>query len=357
MSLPRFSTFEFRVSLCLLLFGMAGCGGGGGTTPIPIGNPVPQVNSLSPSSATVGGAGFNLTVNGSGFVTTSVVRWNGSDRPTTFLSNVQLRAAIPDTDIAAVGSAQVTVFNPSPGGGVSAAATFSINPPPVLTITTTSLPATTGGKAYDFTLDTVGGSGPLTWGITAGSLPGGLTLDAATGRIFGTAAPASNQVFAFTVQATDSAAPPQTDTQDLSILVRSAPLGNNNICTPGSTAGTTQLSNGTIRASISPYSDVDVYSFQGTLGAQVTIEIFSQRLDLDSDPLTQESFLDSVIELLDTNCAALALNDDIDPGIILDSRILNFALTSSGTFYIRVRDFRGDGRPDFIYDLRLTGAN
>ena len=28
-----------------------------------------------------------------------------------------------------------------------------------------------------------------------------------------------------------------------------------------------------------------------------------------------------------------------------------------GTYYIRVSDLRGDGRPDFIYDLSLSGAD
>ncbi|MCC6417835.1 MAG: hypothetical protein IT429_06250, partial [Gemmataceae bacterium] len=47
-------------------------------------NPIPAVSSLSPSSAAAGGPGFTLTVNGSGFVAGSTVRWAGADRPTTF---------------------------------------------------------------------------------------------------------------------------------------------------------------------------------------------------------------------------------------------------------------------------------
>ena len=40
-------------------------------------NPATDFGSLSPSSATAGSEGFTLTVNGSGFISTSVVRWNG----------------------------------------------------------------------------------------------------------------------------------------------------------------------------------------------------------------------------------------------------------------------------------------
>ncbi len=64
---------------------------------------------------------------GSVFVNGAVVRWNGAARPTTFVSDTQLTAAIPATDLAAAGTASVTVFNPAPGGGESGAATFTIN--------------------------------------------------------------------------------------------------------------------------------------------------------------------------------------------------------------------------------------
>jgi hypothetical protein len=57
-------------------------------------NPVPVLTTVSPTSATVGGAAFTLTVNGSGFVTGSIVRWNGAARRT-FATNRQLTAAIP----------------------------------------------------------------------------------------------------------------------------------------------------------------------------------------------------------------------------------------------------------------------
>ncbi|MBI3106688.1 MAG: hypothetical protein HYY95_14160, partial [Candidatus Rokubacteria bacterium] len=89
-------------------------------------NPVPAVSSLDPSSAPAGSSGFTLTVNGSDFVSTSIVRWNGSDRSTTFVSSGQLQAAIPAGDIASEGTAAVSVFTPPPGGGVSNALTFTI---------------------------------------------------------------------------------------------------------------------------------------------------------------------------------------------------------------------------------------
>ena len=91
------------------------------------GNPVPTITGLNPSSATPGGGGFTLTVNGTNFISSSVVRWKGADRTTTYVSSTKLTAAILASDIAAAGSASVTVFNPAPGGGLSNAVSFLVS--------------------------------------------------------------------------------------------------------------------------------------------------------------------------------------------------------------------------------------
>jgi YVTN family beta-propeller protein len=88
--------------------------------------PVPTIASLSPAMTVTGGAGFTLIVNGSNFVLTSVVQWNGSNRSTAFVSSSQVSAQIPAADIATAGAATVTVFNPAPGGGSSNSSTFTI---------------------------------------------------------------------------------------------------------------------------------------------------------------------------------------------------------------------------------------
>ncbi len=115
------------------------------------GNPVPAITSVSPATATAGGDVFTLTVTGSGFTNGSVVRWNGADRPTTFVSATQLTAQIPAADIATAGTVNVTVLNPNPDVE-SNQVTFTINNPgPVITsIAPTS--ATEGGDAFTITV-------------------------------------------------------------------------------------------------------------------------------------------------------------------------------------------------------------
>src|SRR5437667_12759643 len=68
-------------------------------------NPVPLINQpLVPDATRPGGAGFSLTVNGTGFVSGSVVKWNGSTWATTVVSGAQLKATILSTDIAKAGT-------------------------------------------------------------------------------------------------------------------------------------------------------------------------------------------------------------------------------------------------------------
>ena len=122
-------------------------------------NPLPAITSLSPNHILGGGAAFTLTVNGSGFTSSSVVRWNGSGRTTTFVSGTQLQAAITASDIATSGTIPVTVFNPSPGGGTSGAAIFTIDQPPTLTVSATNV---AGGAAVTVTL-TAGYGGTYDW--------------------------------------------------------------------------------------------------------------------------------------------------------------------------------------------------
>lgn len=87
---------------------------------------VPVVNGFSPVLTQAGGGDFTLTLNGNGFYPESVVRWNGSDRTTTYISKTELTALISAADIATAGMINVTVFNPTPGGGESTPVIFPV---------------------------------------------------------------------------------------------------------------------------------------------------------------------------------------------------------------------------------------
>ena len=93
-------------------------------------NPVPFLNQpLTPSAVSPGSAALTLNLSGTGFVPGAAVNWNGAPLATTFLDGSHLNATVPAADLAAAGTALVTVVNPLPGGGRSNPAYFPIGAP------------------------------------------------------------------------------------------------------------------------------------------------------------------------------------------------------------------------------------
>lgn len=93
-------------AFAILLLPIVSCGGCPAT---------PSLSSISPNSATAGGAGFVLTVDGGNFGSNSVAVWNGTALSTSFVSSSQLTVAISSTQIAQPDTALVYVYNPTGG--------------------------------------------------------------------------------------------------------------------------------------------------------------------------------------------------------------------------------------------------
>jgi hypothetical protein len=151
---PAFGNFFIALS-CFLYFGL-GCSGGGsqgGSNESQ--NPIPTLASVSPNSAVAGSAGLAITATGSGFVTSSVVEWNGAALATTYVSGTSLTAQVPASDLSSTGTASVAVQTPAPGGGTSASLSFAITPVPNPAPTINSLSPsgiTVGGPAFTLTV-------------------------------------------------------------------------------------------------------------------------------------------------------------------------------------------------------------
>ena len=121
-------------------------------------NPVPSISSLSPASVTAGAASFTLTVNGTNFIGSSTINWNGTPLTTVFINTLQLTASVSNALVATAGTAPVTVITPAPGGGTSNALPFTITAVgnnPVPTLVSISPSAITAGAAT-FTLTVTG---------------------------------------------------------------------------------------------------------------------------------------------------------------------------------------------------------
>ncbi len=153
-------------------------------------NAIPLVSDpLVPSAAAPGGSQFTLTVNGSGFVSGSTVKWNGASLTTTFVSSSRLTATVPAANIATAGTALVRVSNPTPLGGLSNIAVFqvtAVGAPPVLTkkdfpVGTAPLGLARDDFNGDGILDlAVVNSGSNTVSVALGNGVGGLTLTSTT---------------------------------------------------------------------------------------------------------------------------------------------------------------------------------
>lgn len=152
---PQFVRFELTAADLALngtglvtIYNPAPGGGTSGTHVVTITSGVPAITTLSPVNSQAWLSGATLTVNGAGFATNAVVRWNGQDRPTTFVSPSQVTAAIPGSDLLGTSTNQITVFNPAPGGGLSSAVTFAVldTAPRVISVS----PAAGGGSTAVF---------------------------------------------------------------------------------------------------------------------------------------------------------------------------------------------------------------
>lgn len=146
-------------------------------------NPVPQIALLNPKSVPMGTSTTQITVNGQGFTETSIVKWNGTALPTTFVAKTVLTALVPSSDLANSGTAPVTVFTPLPGGGTSNSVLFTIAPlAPLISFSASTL---------NFPTEPVGTASPSK--IVAVQNPGTATLNISSISITGTGAASFHQ--------------------------------------------------------------------------------------------------------------------------------------------------------------------
>ena len=147
----------------------------GGTQNVPYSSPLTAVGGLPPYTWALG------TVKPGGL---------SIDANTGVLSGTPPNSGIFDIPVTLT-DATGTVFS----------STFSLSVSRAVSISTTSLPDGSPGVGYSATLAAVGGSIPFSWSVSAGTLPPGLKLDAASGVISGI--PNTQGAYSFTIQVTD----------------------------------------------------------------------------------------------------------------------------------------------------------
>jgi hypothetical protein len=184
----------------------------------------PTINTtLPPATAGIAYSNTIQTTGGTGMLTWSITA--GALPPGLSLSQLGVVSGTPTTADNYSFTVQVT-DSASPANVASQAFTLKVlifesdsNAPAV----TTNLPAGTVGSPYSNTIDEDGGTGTLTWSITAGALPPGLSLSQ-LGVVSGTPTAPGN--YNFTVQVTDSASPPNVATLAFMLSVADAQYGD-----------------------------------------------------------------------------------------------------------------------------------
>jgi hypothetical protein len=207
--MERVSRYLAAISFLVIAAVFAGCGGGGPSIGV----------SVSPSSEGIDiGQSVTIAATVTNDASNSGVTWSctGAACP----GSAPTSASFTFTPTA-TGTAQFTAASvklPS----ASNSTTITVNALP--SVPTTSLPGGTVGTVYSGSIAATGGTSPLSYSVSAGSLPAGLSLNSSTGAITGTpTGPASTTPVSFTVKVTDSsAAAAQSATKALSITVSQA---------------------------------------------------------------------------------------------------------------------------------------
>lgn len=189
----------FLVSAVLTGCGGSGSGSNSGNTTPPV--TAPTVTSINPTTVTAGSAPLTLTINGTGFLSTTTVQVGGVADATTFVSGTQVTATVAAPQLQNTGPLSVVAFNGAASSASGAPINLLVIPssPPTLTSispnlgpinTAASLTLTGTGFTLDSTValdginipSTYVSSTSLTVSIAGSSLilPGNLNLTVAT---------------------------------------------------------------------------------------------------------------------------------------------------------------------------------
>ncbi len=141
--------------------------------------------------------------------TTGTVTWTISGLPPGLSSSGSLIYGTPTT----TGSFPITVQVTDSSGSASQTFVIVITAP-ALTFSTSSLPDATVGQSYSYSVVASGGSGTITYSMTNGSLPSGMSFN--NGQVLGTPAKGTAGGYSFTITATSGST---TTQQSFSLTV------------------------------------------------------------------------------------------------------------------------------------------
>jgi len=153
---------------------------------LEIRNPLPVLTTVTPARSLRTTEGLTLALVGHNFVQSSIARWKGADRATEVVSSTQLNMTLQPGDLAVAGTAAVTVFTPTPGGGTTPGITFTIDAPGKVAFTTATTTVDETAASVTLTVTrTAGVGGPVTveYATADGSAHDGVDYQARSGTL------------------------------------------------------------------------------------------------------------------------------------------------------------------------------
>ncbi len=209
--------------------------------------------TTQPASQTVGAsqtATFRVAASG-----TAPLSYQWKKNGTSISGATSSTYTTPVTATSDTGSKFTVVVGNSAGSVTSNAATLTVNASPgaPLQITTSLLSNAQAGIQFQVTLNATGGVQPYHWSIASGTLPSGLSLNADTGVLSGTALRGGQ--FGFSMQVSDSSSPaPQTAMKALTLSVLAFALQINSGGLPNGQVGVPFQASVSASGGVTPYT-------------------------------------------------------------------------------------------------------
>jgi trimeric autotransporter adhesin len=134
MKTYRFLASFLCLGACALLTSCGGSSSNSGNGNGGGGSQAPTVTSISPTSVMAGSGNLALTVNGSGFLTTTTVQVGGIADPTAYVSGTQVTATVSASQLASGAQLAVIALNGSSSSGSGTPINLQVtNPSPTIT--------------------------------------------------------------------------------------------------------------------------------------------------------------------------------------------------------------------------------
>ncbi len=221
-------------------------------------NPVPTITTTTLPDWTVSQP-YNQTIAVTGGTSPITFAVSSGSLPNG-LSLSSSTGAITGTPTTTSGSPFSFTITATDADGVTASQAYKVAINPAPSITTTTLPNWTINQSYSQTIATSGGTAPITFAVTSGGLPTGLSLNSSTGAITGTPSTTSGSPFSFTITATDAAG--VTASQAYTVAINPA-LSISPTSLPVALTGIAYNQVITVSGGTTPYTTFSVTNFNG----------------------------------------------------------------------------------------------